>query len=159
MKTTINLIVLTWIIMLTLAPLARAADHSTHANHGSQHQMDHSAHQGMLIQESMVDGYHLAYHLLDMKARTAHMKNMPEMKATHHLMLYIKSPDGHQVGDGKVGFLITGPDGTKQKVMAMGMQGAFGADIDLAAKGAYKVSSKVVAQGKTIQDSFTHKEE
>ena len=45
---------------------------------------------GTLIHESTVEGYHLAYHLIDMQQHTAGMKDMP---MTHHLMVFVQGPD------------------------------------------------------------------
>ena len=96
--------------------------------------MDHSQHMGEKIHESTVEGYQFAYHLLNMEDR-----------ATHHMMVYILTPDGGKVEDAKVGYLVEGPGGTKQKMMAMGMQGAYGADLDFKQKGTYTVKMKAVS--------------
>ena len=72
--------------------------------------VDHSAHVGEKVHTSTVVGYNLAYHLLD----------LPN-KEEHHLMTYVVDPQGKPVTDAKVGYLVIGPDGNKQKVMAMGM--------------------------------------
>ena len=85
---------------------------------------DHPASQGVQIHTSIVDGYGLHYTLYD----------FPEQK-TQHLMVNITGPDGKAVEEGKVGFLVTGPDGSKQKAMAMGMKGAYGANMDFSQKG------------------------
>ena len=122
-------------------------DHTKSAgDHGKT--MDHSQHMGEKIHESKVEGYQFAYHLLNMEDR-----------ATHHMMVYIMAPDGGKVEDAKVGFLVNGPDGTKQKIMAMGMQGAYGADLDLKQKGPYTVKIKAVSGDQKFLDEFTYEVE
>ena len=119
-------------------------DHSkSHGDHGKT--MDHSQHMGDKIHESKVEGYQFAYHLLNMKDRD-----------THHMMVYILAPDGGKVEDAKIGFLVNGPDGTKQKMMAMGMQGAYGADLDFKQKGSYTVKLKAVTGDQKFLDEFTY---
>ena len=119
-------------------------DHTKSAgDHGKT--MDHSQHMGDKIHESKVEGYQFAYHLLNMEDR-----------ATHHMMVYILAPDGGKVEDAKVGFLVNGPGGTKQKMMAMGMQGAYGADLDLKQKGSYTVKMKAVSGDQKFLDEFTY---
>ena len=103
-----------------------------------------------MIHEANVDGYKFMYHLIDV---SEHMK---EMKKTHHLMVYISSPDNHTVDNAKVGYLITGPDGLKQKAMTMGMSGGFGADINLQAKGSYAVATKAKMNEKQLIDKFKY---
>ncbi|MBL7213250.1 MAG: hypothetical protein ISS61_12800 [Desulfobacteraceae bacterium] len=80
---------------------------------------------GVHIHKSTVDGYGFDYSLY----------HFPE-RNTWHLMVTITGPEGARVDQGKVGFLVRGdPDGSKQKTMAMGMKGAYGADMDMAEKG------------------------
>ena len=55
------------------------------------------------------------------------MEGANDPNETHHLMVYVMDPDGQAVQEAKLGYLVEGPDGTKQKLMAMGMQGAYGA--------------------------------
>ncbi|MDM8522855.1 hypothetical protein QUF80_05725 [Desulfococcaceae bacterium HSG8] len=138
-----------FIIASALPAFAQGHDHGKKA-------MDHSEHKGEMIHESSVDGYKFGYHLIDMKEKMKHMKNMPEMKATHHLMVYVESPDGHEVEKAKVGYLVEGPGDSKQKLMAMGMAGGFGADVDFSAKGAYVVKTKMVAGDKKLADKFEY---
>ena len=122
-------------------------DHTKSAgDHGKT--MDHSQHIGEKIHESKVEGYELAYHLLNMKDR-----------ATDHLMVYIMAPDGGKVEDAKVGYLVNGPDGAKQKMMAMGMKGAYGADLDFKQKGSYTVKLKAVTGDQKLLDEFTYEVE
>jgi hypothetical protein len=124
--------------------------------HHDMEQMDHAGHRGPNIHNSSVDGYGLAYHLINLRDKMKDMENMPEMQATHHMMVYIVSPDGTPLARAKVGYLVEGPDGSKQKLMAMGMQDGFGADVDFQAPGAYTVKTKAVANGTTLLDAFTY---
>lgn len=145
--------------MFALAPWAMA-QHEGH-DHGDKQEkamkmekdMDHSGHKGDMIHESVVDGYKFAYHLIDMGA---HAKKMPQMKNTHHLMVYVMSPEGHMMPKAKVGYLIQGPDDSKQKVMCMGMSGGFGADVNFGAKGTYTVKTKMMSEEKNLMDSFPY---
>ena len=107
--------------------------------------MDHSKHAGKRIHESKVQGYQLAYHLLDLPDRDV-----------QHLMLYIVNPKGHAITRAKVGYLVTGPDGTKQKVMAMAMKDSFGGDVNLNLKGVYEIKTKVVIENEKLLDQLTY---
>jgi hypothetical protein len=125
------------------------------------HNMEqHSGHSGKLIHEANIDGYHLSFHLID---KPAPMKDMPGMKhnmqemSTHHLMLYIQDADGKTIDNAQAGYLIVGPDGSEQKVMAMGMSGAYGADINLSISGEYTVKCKAVVGEKKLLDEFKYK--
>lgn len=140
------------LVTLFLGGLPVLADSHQH----DMGQMGHAAHRGPNIHNSMVDGHHLAYHLIDMREKMKDMENMPEMKATHHMMVYVVSPDGMPLVQAKVGYLVEGPDGNKQRLMAMGMSDGFGADVDLGTPGAYIVKTKAVANGTTLMDQFTY---
>lgn len=149
----------------TKQEMSKDDDHGNHAKEKMDHsahgktdhsKMSHGGHAGMLIKESEVDGYKFAYHLIDMKEKMKNMKNMPEMKDTHHLMLYIKAPHGHAVDKGKVGYLLKNPDGTDQKKMTMVMSGGYGADINLGAKGKYTIKTKVVSGKDMLIDNFEY---
>ena len=122
-------------------------------------QMDHSGHRGPNIHNASVDGYSLDYHLIDMREKMKDMEHMPEMKATHHVMVYVTGPDGAVLAEAKVGYLVVGPNGQQQKLMAMGMSDGFGADVDFGAPGAYTVKTKAVANGATLRDEFTYEVE
>jgi len=81
---------------------------------------------------------------------------MPEMEATHHLMLFVHPPEGKIIEQPKVGFLVEGPKGKTQKVMAMAMSGGFGADLDLSEKGDYTIKSKAVFGEVKLIDGFEY---
>jgi hypothetical protein len=74
-------------------------------------------------------------------------------------MVYIQNPEGSNISQAKVGFLIIGPDKSKQKLMAMGMKGAFGADVDLRKKGHYTIKTKAVTDEKMLIDKFVYESE
>jgi hypothetical protein len=92
------------------------------------------------------------------------MKGMEEMEMpgmskspdiTNHLMVYITDPGGKPVS-GKIGFLITGPDGKEQKTLTMGMNKGYGADVSFKEKGIYKIKTKAVIGEKTLLDEFSY---
>jgi hypothetical protein len=119
---------------------------------------------GTMIHQAKVDGYSLHYHLLSWKERNLLMKGMEGMampgvdlsgNATHHLLLYLQGTDGKSVPSAKVGFKITAPDGSVQTTLTMEMQGGYGADVVMPAKGTYIVKTKAVLGDKTVVDEFT----
>lgn len=105
--------------------------------------MEHNAHIGKRIHESKVQGYHLAYHLLDLPGRQE-----------QHLMTYIADGSGKPIAKGQVGYLVVGPDGKNQKVMAMAMKDAFGGDVNFTVKGRYTIKAKAVFDDKKLMDEF-----
>jgi len=121
--------------------------------------IDHSGHVGVMIHESEIEGYRFAYHLMDIQKGTAEMKDMKgskEADTTHHLMVYVKDPDGRAVEAAKLGYLVEGPDGAKQKLMTMGMQGAYGANVNFKTKGTYTIKAKFLAGDKKLFDRFNY---
>ncbi len=108
---------------------------------------------GQAIAKDTVDGYTLSYRLIDMRQMA---KEMPEMTATHHLMLYITDPQGQPVTNATVGFLIEGPDGSEQQVMAMSMGDGYGSDVSIKQPGKYIVKAKAVTGEKTLLDEFSY---
>jgi hypothetical protein len=123
---------------------------------------DDSGRRGELIHTSTVDGYELAYHLIDMHGAGAKMEakdSLGGQKPTHHLMLYVSAPGGQTVDQARTGFLIQGPDDTTQKVMAMAMSGGYGADISLQVSGEYTIKAKVVSGEKSLIDGFNYQQD
>lgn len=121
--------------------------------------IDHTGHVGVMIHESEIEGYRFAYHLMDIKKGTAEMKDMKgskEADMTHHLMVYVKDPDGRAVEAAKLGYLVEGPDGAKQKLMTMGMQGAYGANVNFKNKGTYTIKAKILAGDTKLFDKFNY---
>jgi hypothetical protein len=127
-----------------------------HGSHDMTSEDAQKSHGGAAIRSSMVDGYHLTYKLIDMADRMKGMKDMPEMKATHHLMLFVKSHGGEVLKSVTVGFLIENPDGTLQKKMAMAMAGGYGADLELGQTGTYTMKIKALAGKDKIVDQFEY---
>lgn len=119
--------------------------------------------EGKFVNTLTVKDYTLNYYLIDMKKKMAGMSpeykekmammNMGSMKS-HHLMLYILGNGGEMVSDGKIGFMLTAKDGTKQKTMAMGMSGGYGADVDLITGTPYTVMTKAMVNGEKVVDTF-----
>ena len=137
-----------WSIILALVVLGLSLSPNPAPAAGKDGQgmnMDHSQGMGDLIHESTIDGYQVAYRLLYLKDQK-----------THHMMAFINDPDGKKIEDAKTGFLVVGPDGAEQKVMAMGMAGAYGANLDLSQKGEYTVKFKAVAGDKKLLDEFKY---
>jgi hypothetical protein len=106
---------------------------------------DHPGREKIEIHTSTVEGYGLVYALY----------HFPERK-TWHLMVTITGPEGSKVEKGKVGFLVVGPDGSKQKAMAMGMKGSYGADVDIGEKGVYTVKTKAIIGDRKLFDRFKY---
>ena len=137
-------------------------DRGKHSGHDmGEGKMDHGAmghgdHMGEMIHRSTVDGHEFMYHLIDMREKMKGMENMPEMKKTHHLMVYVKDSSGNQMAEAKAGYLIENPDGSDQRAMTMPMSGGHGADVVLEAPGTYTVKTKVMAGDETLMDSFEY---
>lgn len=116
---------------------------------------------GKVIHKSTVEGHKLTYRLIDVKEKMKGMTGShsvdPAKLKSHHLMLLIEDGEGKPVTKAKVGYLVVGPDGEKQKAMAMFMNGGFGADVDLKIKGAYQIKAKVLAGSVKLMDGFSYK--
>ena len=106
---------------------------------------DHPNRKGVQIHTSTVEGFGFVYTLY----------HFPEKK-TWHLMVAVTDPEGSEVEKGKVGFLVKGPDGAKQKAMGMGMKGAYGADVDIGEKGVYTVKTKAIIGDRKLFDEFSY---
>lgn len=154
MKKTI-LAVLTVSIM-TLPGLSMAASHE----HGSMHDMKgHDAHTEMMndpamlmFPEQTVDGITATAHLKDVKATMAKMG----MKQTHHFMVTFKNAAGKHIEAQVAAVKIVAPDGKEGETVELpSMQGHSGADVILAAPGAYtfKVAAKLPGD-KKVQYEF-----
>jgi hypothetical protein len=55
-----------------------------------------------------------------------------------------------------VGFAITAPDGSVQKTLTMEMQGAYGADVAMAARGEYRIRLKAEVGAEVLADEFSY---
>lgn len=122
---------------------------------------------GDLIHESVVDGYMLAYHFMDLRDQKTngmekasmdktHAMTDKEMDKPHHLMLYIMDKNHKLVLKGKVGFLIKDAQGNSQKAMGMYMSRGFGITADMKAKGKYTITAKAVLGDKKLMDKFDY---
>ena len=128
-------------------------------SHEHESATDHSGHVGDMIHESDIEGYRFAYHLIDMRKNPKMMEGMKGTKdadKTHHLMVYVTDPEGSSVEAAKLGYLVEGPGGAKQKLMAMGMQGAYGANVNFNDKGTYMIKTKFLAGDKKLFDKFSY---
>ena len=137
-KRMIPVLILTW---LTIPFAALAMD------------MDHG-HSGKDIHTSSQGGYNFAYQLIDMTENIKKMQGMEKMTATHHLMANVKGSAIPK--NSKAGFVITDPDGKKEKIMAMKMGSGFGADVTMMKKGEYKIKVKFMFGEDTLLDEFTY---
>ena len=156
-------------ILVFLAGLAGAI--------GSKPEHDMDAHEkagiariGDLIHESVVDGYMLAYHILDLRDPKADGMEKAIMDRTyamtdenmvkpHHLMLYIMDKHHNLILNGKVGFMIKDPEGNFQKIMGMYMDRGFGATADMKNKGIYTIKAKAIIGDKKLLDKFEYEME
>ncbi len=155
-----------FLLSLPLGALAASHEHGDHGkmdhgkmDHGDHGKMDHDGmemHGDMImLGEQEVDGIEAMVHLKDVSAQMAKMK----MDFTHHFMvMFVDTSSGEPVEEGTVAVKVTGPGGkTAKPVKLMGMQGHFGADIPLKAKGEYKleIGSKL-KDGRSRQFQFTY---
>jgi hypothetical protein len=110
---------------------------------------------GDKIHMSKVDGHEFMYSMIDMdkKAKKAGMNH--DMKGMYHLMVHVKKGE-HFIDDGKTGFIVKGPDGNVQQVMAMKMSKGYGADIKMDKKGVYEIKVKTMKDGKAMVDHFKY---
>lgn len=160
------------IVLFVCFGAAFAQDQHDHSKHGAD-MKGHEGHdmsagktqsKGKLLIEKKVQDYALSYYLLDMAERKVMMKGMEGMEMagmskspdiTNHLMIYIKGADNKEVS-GKIGFIITGPDGKDVKTLTMGMYGGYGADVSFKAKGIYKIKTKATIKDKTVNDEISY---
>ena len=144
MKTTFIIITIMIFTCIIISGTAFSGD----MNHGNTGKEIHTSHKG---------DYTFDYQLIDMTENIKKMKNMPgmsNMTGTHHLMVDVTGSG--DMKNAKVGFVITDPDGKKNKVMAMGMNTGFGADVNMMKKGEYNIKTKFVSGEKKILDEFTY---
>ena len=121
--------------------------------------------QGVVIRESKVQGFSFVYRLYSWDERNVMMKGMEGMvmpgmdssgKSTNHLMVFIKDAAGKELSDGKVGFVLSGPDKAEQKTLTMGMSGGYGADVALKAPGTYTIRTKAVFGDRSVVEDFSY---
>ena len=148
-----------FMILFVILFFAGGAPAFAAGSHDHESAIDHSGHVGDMIHESDIEGYRFAYHLIDIRKRPDAMEDMKgskEADQTHHLMVYVLDPDGRAVESAKLGYLVEGPDGAKQKLMTMGMQGAYGANVNFKNKGTYTIKAKFLSEDKKLFDRFIY---
>jgi hypothetical protein len=152
-------------LTLTAASHAVAMDHSK-MGHGTAAAApaataENPAAASKEIRTAVVKGYTLTYTLIDTRkmmaaSATPMTHDMSKLKS-HHLMVNPVAPDRKPVAGGKAGYLVVQPDKTEVKAMTMLMEGGFGADIDLVAKGDYKITTKIALDANTtLVDEFVY---
>jgi hypothetical protein len=139
-------------------------------NDMDDHEKASMARIGDLIHESVVDGYMLAYHILDLRDQKADGMDKASMDRTyamtnenmdspHHLMLYIMDKNHKLILKGEVVFLIKDPEGNPQKIMGIYMDRGFGATADMKNKGIYNITAKAIIGDKELLDKFEYEME
>lgn len=156
-------------LLVTLLALVAFSASAFAASHGMNHEgmagMDHGKmqHEGMdgMMGDMMGIGDQTVE---DVKAAAAikayDMAMMKEhnMSETHHLMVTFSGVNGHPLSKGRAAVKVTDPAGkTSEPIKMMGMEGAFGADVKLGAKGKYvlEVACKL-EDGKKRQFQFDY---
>ncbi len=147
-------VVVVAVLFFAASVLAAGSEHKHGKHQAAQTGMDHSGHAGEMIHQSMVDGYHFAYHLIDVGKHMSGMQGKSHI--THHMMVYVTDPDGQALDAGRVGYLIQGPEDSRQQVMCMAMGGGFGADVSFKQTGHYTVKTKVMAGEVKLFDQFEY---
>lgn len=118
----------------------------------------HGDHQGDVAHEEVVEGVKVTFKVMSMKE---HLKaigqEMPKgMKETHHISAEFKDvKSGKALTEGEVKVKVQSPNKTDQTKDMIGMQGHFGADLEMSKKGKYGVMSKfLLKDGKTRSAKF-----
>jgi len=122
-----------------------------------------SSRYGTEIRKAQVSGYTLTYSLIDMDQMevTSVMTRTtqdPAPQKSNHLMVFVTSPDGRPVAEGKGGFHVTRPNQTETKEIAVAMNGGFGTDVDLPFRGGYTITTALTLPGVDLVDTFVYTE-
>lgn len=158
----------TLLVAVFLLSLPLAAGAMEGMKHDKMDKMEHGKMQGMegmehgkmmegmaMIGEQTAEGVKALAHVKDVKAAMAKMG----MKETHHFaLMFVDTSTGKPVTEGRLAVKIEDPAGkVSEPIMMMGMQGHFGADIELPKKGEYhfKVGTKL-ADGQKRQYDFQY---
>lgn len=124
-------------------------------NHG-----DHGGHQGDIAHQEVIDGVKATFKIMSMKEhlRALNMKMPRGIKETHHFAVEFKDvKSGKALTAGEVKLKVQNPDKSSQTKDLIGMQGHFGADLDLSKKGKYGVMCKfLLKDGKVRTARFWH---
>lgn len=124
--------------------------------------MDHGSHdmhaKGGPAHEEVIDGVRATFTVQAMAdAMKAMGMEMPKgVKETHHVAVAFKDvKTGKALTEGVVKIKILAPDKSEQTKDLMGMQGHFGADVEMVKKGNYGVMCKYqLKDGKIHQAKF-----
>ena len=155
-KTMLVMLIVVAMMMPTGVMAMKGMDHGDHGkkesmshdmkkmDHGKK--MDHdSMNMGgkmIMLQDHEVEGVMGSAHMMDVKEKMAEHG----MSMTHHIMVGFMDTEGNPVDKGSAAVKIESPDGIVSKPVKMiGMDGSFGADINLDQKGMYhfKVGTKL----------------
>ncbi len=144
-----------WIVFAVLAlfslPLPAMAQ--THSGHGGTMTMGNA----IMLEEVTEAGVKAMVHLVDVSAT---MKKMGKKENFHFMIMFSDTATGSAIAKGSVALKITGPGREKagEPMALMAMDGSFGANVDLTAKGLYslEVGSKL-ADGVKRQFKFQYK--
>ncbi len=176
MKT--KLLIISAVLFALSLPLSAVAanghnDHDSHASHGehadnghdadNKHDdhSDHSDHEGMSAEGDMVvvgsvteKGVKAMAHMKDVREAMAGMG----MDITHHFMVaFVDEQSGDQIEEGVAALKFEGPEGVEGPIKMMGMEGHFGADIELDQPGHYKLQvGTKLADGEKRQFEFSY---
>ncbi|HJV64486.1 MAG TPA: hypothetical protein VJ550_02005 [Geomonas sp.] len=146
-------VILAATIALSAPTWALAEMDHMNMDHGSM-KMDHGEgmmSHGKVIHEQVVDGVKGTFTLLDIKSKMEKMG----MKETHHLMaVFTDAKTKKKLTDGEVKFKVIAPDKSEQVKETMAMEGGFGADITLPAKGKYGIMARTKLGGKVRDFKF-----
>jgi hypothetical protein len=126
---------------------ALAAEHGMSGmSHDGMAGMDHGKMNQKQMGDMMADMKPLGHMMVENVKATAMIKDVHEamkehgMSETHHVMVRFASANDHPLDKGTVAVRITDPSGkTTEPMMMMGMEGSFGADVTLAARGKYNI--------------------
>jgi hypothetical protein len=141
--------------LILAAPLA-AAD-KDHTGHGMNYLGNNS---GNNAHQEVVDGVKATFNVKTMKDAMKEMgMELPKgMKETHHVSVAFNDvKTGKALTEGEVMVRIQGPDKVEQAKELMGMQGHFGADIEMTKKGSYGISCNFkLKDGRSRQVRFRY---
>ena len=151
MRTTVVILAATFALS---APLMASA--SEHGSMNMEMKHDGMMSMGKMIHSETVDGVKVMFHLIDMKEKLKGMQVPAGMTDTHHLMImFSDAKSGKMLSSGQVKVKIIGPDKSEQVKTMMGMNGGFGSDVNLSAKGKYGIMTKfLLSDGKVRSCKF-----
>ncbi len=105
---------------------------------------------GKMAHEEVVDGVKATFQVIDIQHK---MKEMG-MKETHHIMvMFTDARSGKMLTGGEAKIKVMGPDKTEQVKDLMGMEGGFGSDFTLPAKGKYGIMCKFQLKDGKVRNS------